>query len=111
MYQLLYSNNKDLKHCMCLILLFSFYCTCKEQTLSSIMWLSGSGRLVSVSMLDSWIVAIEGVEPHISPWEAQEGCLALPSLPASSGKEAQKSLSVQELQLSFSLAVLLNQDC
>lgn len=78
--------------------------------MSSITWLAGSGRLVSISMLDSWIVAIEGGEPHISPWEAGKGCLALPFLPASSCKEAQKPLSVQELQLSFSLAVLLNQD-
>lgn len=84
MYQLLYSNNKDLKHCMCLILLFSFHCTCKEQTLSPMIWLAGSGRLVSVSVLDSWIV--EG-EPPISPWEAGKGCLALPSLPPSSCKE------------------------
>lgn len=94
MYQLLYSNNKDLKHCMCLILLFSFYCTCKEQTLSSIIWLACSGRLVSISILDSWIVTIEGEEPPSSPWEAGKGCMALPSLPASSCKEAQKPLTV-----------------
>lgn len=77
--------------------------------MSSIIWLAGSGKLMSVSMLGSWIVAIEGGEPHISPWEAGKGCLALPCLPASSCKEAQKPLSVQELQLS--LAVLLDQDC
>lgn len=61
MYQLLYSNNKDLKHCMCLILLFSFYCTtysvctCKEQTLSSVIWLSIGQTGVR---LDPWFVAV-----------------------------------------------------
>lgn len=61
MYQLLYSNNKDLKHCMCLILLFSFYCTtysvctCKEQTLSSVVWLSIGQTGVR---LDPWFVAV-----------------------------------------------------
>lgn len=79
--------------------------------MSSIIWLACSGRLVSISILDSWIVTIEGEEPPSSPWEAGKGCMALPSLPASSCKEAQKPLTVQELQLSFSLAVLLNQDC
>lgn len=81
MYQLLYSNNKDLKHCMCLILLFSFYCTCKEQTLSSVIRLAGSGRLVSISMLDSWFVAVEGRRiPRLSMggWKGSSGC-TLPS--------------------------------
>lgn len=81
MYQLLYSNNKDLKHCMCLILLCSFYCTCKEQTLSSVIQLAGSGRLVSISMLDSWFVALEGRRiPHLSMggWKGSSGS-TLPS--------------------------------
>lgn len=64
MYQLLFSNNKDLKHCMCLILPFSFYCvthsvcTRKEQTLSSVIWLAVLGRPVSVWVLDLWFVAV-----------------------------------------------------
>lgn len=79
--------------------------------MSSIIWLACLGRLVSISMLDSWIVTIEGEEPPSSPWEAGKGYMALLSLPASSCKESQKPLSIQELQLSFSLAVLLYQDC
>lgn len=57
MYQLLYSNNKDLKHRTYLILPFSFYCVTyssyphKEQALSSVMWLAGLGRLVPVRVL------------------------------------------------------------
>lgn len=106
MYQLLYSNNKDLKHCMCLILLFSFYWTCKEQTLSSVMGLAGLGRLMSISMLDSWFVATGG-EPTVSPWEAGNGCLALPSLLYSSCKGAQKHLSVQNYSSALALLCCL----
>lgn len=108
MYQLLYSNNKDLKHCMCLILLFSFHCTCKEQTLSPMIWLAGSGRLVSVSMLDSWTVEGETLSLH---GRLERGVWLYPPFQLLPVKKAQKPLSVQELQLSFSLAVLLNQDC
>lgn len=74
--------------------------------------MAGSGTLLSVSMLDSWIVAVGGGEPPPSlHGRLERGVWLYPPFQLLHVKKAQKPLSVQELQLSFSLAVLLNQDC